>query len=229
MLHKSAILIIVVLLFILLLLAGCSGSPGGDAIAPGGGVYATTTFAPVGTPNSVDTAGGITVSVHDNLVQICCPQGNITQQESFTLTGYTITGGQPWEGVTSSSTSDGVLTIDVKCGRKGSHGPLAWFEDFVTNQSYNAVVEADCSNTAANYPPSSMNFAITGVLTINVDNGGARSYTICLGQTGDMLQNIWYMSGEKFTYKGSGQIVTPDGWYTCSGNGNNHSFAIWSN
>lgn len=206
MLHKPGNLIIVVLLLVPLLLNGCSGSPGGDAIAPNG---------EVNTDNTDDT---VNVSVRDNRV-IFHLSGFDTSTMTFAETGHNITDGQPWGSVTTDASDSNTFVIDVKCGRKGSQGPLEWFKEQVHG---GGILPAQGYQTY----PSSMNFALTGVLSIDGNN-----YTFCLGQYGAGIGNIWYIGGADFTQteKPMETISTPDGKYTFGIYNSNNSFSLTRN
>ncbi|MDQ7825679.1 MAG: hypothetical protein RDV48_22960 [Candidatus Eremiobacteraeota bacterium] len=210
MTKKSSWLLILLLLAVPLMLDGCSGSSGGDSSTP-----FTGSSAPIETGNPNGLSSEIGAYSHDNIVTFTTEESTIT----FSMTGYDITSGQPWDGVTTSP-EDGFLTIDVKCGRKGSSGPLNWVKDWVSAHNAN-LVYADQSNP---YYPGSMNFALTGMLTV-----GYRTYNICLGQYGSWPANVWMCAGENFTvgsFLGSRAILSPDKAYYILGTGKDYEFVV---
>jgi hypothetical protein len=195
-----------------LLFHGCSGSPGGDSLNTVTGDQNSPGTAPI---LSMPIATPVGTSSHDNQVTFTTGQNNIT----FSMTGYDITSGQPWHGI-STSPQQGFLTIDVICGRKGSSGPLDWMKNWVSSNNAN-IVYADYSNP---YYPGSMNFALTGVLTV-----GWKNYDICLGQYGTMGHNIWLCSEAGSTassFNGHPAILTHDNAYYILGTGNDYQFVL---
>lgn len=197
--HSIRNLLTLFLLITLFVCGGCSGAADNGA----GG------FTGVGTDNVPDESGDTGFS-HDNIVKITTIP--VDNSMAFTATEHNITPGQPWEGV-SANLENGIFTIDVKCGRKGSLYPLAWFQNSIQNSPI----------ASTRYPyvePHSMNFAVNGTMRIN-----GTDYAITIGQVGIGLRNVWYMSGVGFTGQ-NGSIVTPDGRYSFFSGGADDTFGF---
>jgi hypothetical protein len=122
---------------------------------------------------------------------------------TFELSDHSITGGQPWGGV-SYGTPDLHWGIDVKAGRKASSSVANWF------RSHASV--ATCTADCATEWPSELNFAITGTLKIN-----GTGYPVTIGQGSTFGQNNWWIGGPGWTRHAQifpyDVIVTPDGKY----------------
>jgi hypothetical protein len=193
--------------------AGCNNGGGpdvssftGQGISPGADSVSNPIPSPIGAYS------------HDNNLTFQLQNfdyGSITM--SFTETAHSITSGQPWNGVTYSNNGTNSFTIDVKCGRKGSGSPLQWMVDQLQG---GPVIGADGSSW---HPgghlgsPGSLNFAVTGVLTID-----GNRYTICLGQAGEAWHNVWYLGGPGFTE----YLITPDGKYAFDESGSDDMFLL---
>lgn len=146
---------------------------------------------------------------------------------SFTWSGQnSITGGQPWGGITSgpgTDSSSGLpeLQITAFAGRKGSSGPANWF---VSNSAGGWFI-SDFSGGESG--PTNLNFAFTGTLTVIPADGStpANTYTVVIGQGHVATVNNWWMSGPGWT-KGPYQsftsstdsMISPDGlWMLAAG------------
>jgi hypothetical protein len=201
---KAGTLILMLLIVVPCMLGGCSGSSGGGAISPQTGME---TGNPVGSVNAYS---------HDNYVYFKPGNFNISGA-TFDMTGYSITEGQPWHGVTSDM-SGVSFAIDVNCGRKDSVSPAEWFLNSVQGGPViNTLLEDNL--------PSELNFAVSGILSI-----GGNAYTIVIGQKGISVGNIWYMGGVNF--KGDSaynQMTTPDGKYTFGEGGSDDIFSVTQN
>jgi hypothetical protein len=112
---------------------------------------------------------------------------------------YSITPGQPWEGLIAKIGSGSII---VKAGRKGSNTPQDWFKvrnggARISNQGWGNI--------------DSLNFAFTGHLVINDDR-----YLVVIGQEGFAGTNGWWIAGQGsgWTFHsrivGDNYILTPD-------------------
>lgn len=165
------------------------------------------------------------VSEHSNVVNLEVAEGSESAISSVNFTwngGYSITSGQPWGGVTSSTGSENGLAyvnVSASAGRSGSQGPASWF-------SQNEVVNvADDTFLSAPGAPSDLNFAFTGTLTIN-----GHDYPIVLGQGHQSATNNWWFGGGSGWTNNRGALVTPDGAYRIQGYSDSaNAFAISTN
>lgn len=154
------------------------------------------------TPSSAHTADPVAVSPlvdgiipvsHANTVTL--NNTGVSSME-FTPSGaYSITSGQPWEGVSAQTTSSG-LSITAQAGRHDSSGPAQWF-----TQNSSAMVGGNSYSAS----PSELNFAFSGTLTLN----GA-DYDVVIGQGSNGEGNNWWIGGEGWIQDGAGTIVSPD-------------------
>ncbi|TXH45257.1 MAG: hypothetical protein E6Q90_00950 [Actinobacteria bacterium] len=135
---------------------------------------------------------------------------------SFDFSGnYSVTEGQPWNGVTGCQVANGTsgtaanCEINVQAGRHNSAGPAQFFAQNVS--------AALCSWECGGSMPSNLNFAITGTITI-----GGTSYPITLGQgspSGGEENWWWGGPGWQVCQSSSSELCTPDGaWSFSSGN-----------
>jgi hypothetical protein len=127
------------------------------------------------------------------------------QNVAFTSSNeYSITGGQPWGGVSTSYGEDiqgaGSMVITVEAGRHDSTAPAQFF---LANA--NGFFGANSFSSA----PSELNFAFTGVLTID-----GSSYDIVIGQGSNSEGNDWWIGGQGWTLTTSVQLTSPDGKYS---------------
>ncbi len=179
---------------------------------------ATTTTGTTETECSLQSATPspvVGVTVHDNELLF---HPDPRSQTSYLRTvgfdwdnGYSITSGQPWEGLNVNTYNYNGQTksyIDVvaKAGRKGSNTPKDWFN---ARNGGVKICDIDWNNI------DSLNFAYSGHLVI--DNN---RYLVVIGQEGYALDNGWWIAGQgpgwtHKTFRPTGgrernYIVTPD-------------------
>ena len=123
--------------------------------------------------------------------------------------GYSITSGQPWEGVNIATldtlyTSQKYTDMNIRAGRQGSNPPLVWFNkrsgdvDVISNEKSWGEID-------------SLNFAISGYLIINDDR-----YLVTVGQEGFGGANGWWVGGQGPGWSrhvpllGPNYLLTPD-------------------
>ena len=121
---------------------------------------------------------------HDNKVML---HTNGLTACSFSVTDYSITSGQGYSGVTASG-SNGVCTITVKAGRKGSSSVASWFKTKVANG--NAVA---CDSKGP--MPDKLNFAVQGTLVLDRNGSKATCDAIILAQGHFATVNNWWLGG----------------------------------
>ena len=106
---------------------------------------------------------------------------------SFEQTGYSITSGQPYGGVSSSVTDSGAeAQIVVKAGRKGSSDVAEWFKDRVGSGQ---TIVCDSTGTF----PDKLNFAVEGTMTITTDKGTYTCDNVIIAQGHFGTTNNWWM------------------------------------
>ncbi|AOT08402.1 hypothetical protein [Pseudoalteromonas luteoviolacea] len=104
---------------------------------------------------------------------------------SFEVKDYNITQGQPFDGVTC----DG-RTLTVKAGRHNSSEVADWFKARINI--------GGIAKTYSSHSPSSLNFAVTGTLTLNMKNGVTYTFDdFVLGQGHFASSNNWWI-GSKY-------------------------------
>jgi hypothetical protein len=110
--------------------------------------------------------------------------GNEFSSVTFSSNQYSITGGQPWGGVSTSYGDDiqgaGSMVITVQAGRKDTIAPAHFFA-----ANADIFLGDDAMSSGL---PSELNFAFTGVLTLNGD-----SYNIVIGQGSNAEGNNWWI------------------------------------
>lgn len=187
------------------LVAGAAGAVGNSASA------AQQTTPPSST--------SVAVTERSNSVAIFADPPLPTNSISFTWDGgYSITSGQPWDGVTSSENDDQLL-ITAEAGRSGSSGPAQWFN------SMTSLPIGNDENLDAK--PAELNFAFSGTLTIE-----GHQYPVVIGQGHNMTDDNWWIGGQGSgwtTYKvAPPTITTPDGLYqiTTSGDDADDAFNV---
>jgi len=129
---------------------------------------------------------------------------------------YSITADQQstWGNVTGCAPSSS-CTIDVMAGRHDSSQVWNWFT--ANASGYGCTSSGYCTGG------ETMNFALTGTLTIN-----GTAYPFTIGQYGDGMANKWWWGGPGWTAGNPATdytpALTPDGKYTVSApsNGNNN-------
>jgi hypothetical protein len=200
-------------------LVACGGGSDGDSCA---NKTATTSVAKQDvTPKvAVDTGCSssllgvdpdpvVGTTVHDNKIQFA-PHEHPSSIKSVAFEwdqAYSITPGQPWEGLDVSIEKNGygdvIPFMTVKAGRKGSSTPQDWFN------ARNAG--AKISDESSWRHVGTLNFAFTGYLVINDDR-----YLVTMAQEGLNGTNGWWLAGQQkgWTYQepfiGDNYLLTPD-------------------
>jgi hypothetical protein len=133
--------------------------------------------------------GADAATMHDNDVYFSV---NGLKGFNFTQTGYSITKGQPYGGVTSKMDSQGRGQLVVKAGRKSSTSVAAWFKQQAgTGQTL-------VCNTTGTYPKD-LNFAVEGTLVMQVGDQTVTCDNIIIAQghygVGSLGPNNWWMAG----------------------------------
>jgi hypothetical protein len=137
-------------------------------------------------------------SEHDNQVFIAI---NGVTAFSFTQTGYSITNGQPYSGVTSGISKSGAQAqITVMAGRKGSSGPAQWFQQQVGSGQ---TLVCDTSGSF----PDDLNFAVEGTINMTVGGKNITCNNVLVAQGNYLTVNNWWMGGPNM----SGAHVGPTG------------------
>lgn len=124
---------------------------------------------------------------------------------------YSITSGEPWGGVETTSYKNGAkLVIDVGAGRKKGSAPATFFNDTVDSNSNKMFHSRGGKNVV-----SKMHFAFKGRLTINDE-----PFDVCLGQGEDGWYNNWHIASPSCVSSGSGTsgqlgrfLITPKDSY----------------
>jgi len=105
---------------------------------------------------------------------------------------YTITPGQPWGEVETTSSHNGsTLKIDIGAGRKDNKSNADWF-----NAVVNSANEKMFHTRGGDNVPKELNFAIKGTLTINGDK-----FNICIGQGHTGSYDNWHIASESASSK----------------------------
>lgn len=175
------------------------------------------------TPDTSDKTASVSqplvgTTMHSNLVTIYPADDTSPLYDglSFTPSGtYSISSGQPWGGVTSSTGAFDGLQITAQAGRHDSSGPAQFFTD-------NASVMI--GGAAYGDTPSSLNFAFTGTLTVDCN-----SYDIVVGQGSNFDGNNWWFGAEGWTQDGAEGITSPDGKYTLLAGQSQEAFSLIAN
>lgn len=124
---------------------------------------------------------------------------------------YSVSAGQPWNGVQDCPTTSQECDMVVNAGRHGTPEVSQWFQGLANNQG-------SCTYECGSWPPTNLNVAITGTVLFN-----SNSYPLYLGQGSPAAgsENWWYLGpGWNFctvnTTSGKTSQVgycTPDGQY----------------
>ncbi|CAM1372049.1 hypothetical protein [Tenacibaculum xiamenense] len=133
----------------------------------------------------------VSPSEHQNIVVI---EGDSSLKSlKFELDDHKVTKNQPFDGIHAEDNADNpnTLKIDVKAGRKGSSSCAGFYKDFVDGKTNNMM-----HTRGGNVKPDKLNFAFTGVLSIEYGNGVVNSYNICLGQGHHGTENNWHFASE---------------------------------
>ena len=150
---------------------------------------------------------GYAVTEHDNVVEFHSQPGDEYSQVTslvFYFDGnYSITSGQPWDGVTTNNVSADypAYQADALAGRHSSDPPSTFF----TQRAGGEWITTDGQPGIAG-----MNFAFTGSLEID-----GSDYSIVLGQNMCGSRNCWYLGANQSGFKvdTNGWLLTPDGQY----------------
>ncbi len=122
-------------------------------------------------------------SAHDNYVYFEDVHGF-----DFNVKDHSITGGQPYDGVTSGM-AGGNGYMKVRAGRHGSDGVAQWFKDRAD------VAVGD--RVAFDSWPDKLNFAVYGDMVVKGSNGGDVKCTdIVIGQGHTGAFNNWWIGGK---------------------------------
>ncbi len=139
-------------------------------------------------------------SIHDNYVYFTNVAGF-----DFRMIDHSITDGQPWGGIRTSSGGDGGEIL-VSAGRHGSEGVARWFKDRA-----DMALDTRHAAGAADWPDK-LNFAIYGDMELWGDNGGsALCKDIVIGQGHVGAYNNWWIGGRNTNmYELNGNV-----WLEC--------------
>lgn len=119
---------------------------------------------------------------HDNMVYL---DSNASLALTWTESGHTITGGQPYSGTAVSGQA-----LDVKAGRKGSGGPAAAFSDGIS------MLNAIATERELSAMPKDLNFEVEGTLGITFGSGVTYNCPIRIGQGHYGFTNNWWAGGK---------------------------------
>lgn len=196
------------------------------------GILAAGATTASAVPTSPSVAGDLVgATMHANAVTLVygTDTGNASsvQDVSFTFDGqYSITGGQPWGGVTASTPApiqgSGETVITAQAGRHDSTAPATWF-----GWNSTAAIGGDSFH---NGNPTQLNFAFAGTLAVD-----GNSYPVVIGQGSNAEGNNWWIGGQGWTAGSDGVINSPDGAYSLSidwnpgGTPESNAFSLASN
>lgn len=124
-------------------------------------------------------------TIHDNYVYFDCESiANFT----FVMKGYSISSGQPWEGITySTKTDEGV--IDAKAGRHGTSEVADWFRNQLNGGQAVGI------NSGETTSPSDLNFAFYGDMSFNLEGKHYLLSSVVIGQGHYSTANNWWFGG----------------------------------
>lgn len=184
------------------------------------------------------STSSLAVTEHDNAVEFkSCPDSKCSymtpgsQVNSIVFYydgGYSVTSGQPWDGVTTNNNAVNAgypdYQVDVYAGRKSSEPPADFF-----NQRAGTTYVGPCNSDTS--PFTAMNFALTGVLEIE-----GNDYQIVIGQAAFSGSNCWFLgpneSGFNLIYNNQfidserleeHYLITPDHQYRLGLTGIGHA------
>jgi len=145
----------------------------------------------------------------------------------YWMTAYNITGGQPFQAPVALLTN-GSCTISIEAGRESESAPATWFADQIKPGA--AIGDATKSSL-----PSTLNFAVTGSFTINVNGETITCPVVVLGQGNSFTTNNWWVGGPQMTRSNNSHGI-PQLSTKCNGvavtitqGGNANSFSITLN
>ncbi len=149
-------------------------------------------------------------SEHENNVYFK-GDGSITSI-GFELEDHIVSKKQPFDGITWKAINDNKLKIDVKAGRHKTEPCANFYKNFVNNNKKNMM-----HSRGGDAAPKELNFAFTGVLTIN-----GKPFNVCIGQGRTSDHNNWHLASpdlsasddnKKGKLGGEFQISTVDSQY----------------
>ena len=123
------------------------------------------------------------------------------QSVQFDETSHSISDGQPYEGVFTRGSY-----LDVEAGRHKTAEVAQYFNSGITSDNALGLVTFGADPTL----PSELNFAVSGSLSVAMDNiwRGCPDMKIAQGHHGD--KNNWWIAGTKCYHK-SGGLTCPCG------------------
>ncbi len=109
---------------------------------------------------------------------------------SFEVKSHSITSGQPWGGVTTTSDSTGAY-FTVKAGRSNSKDNAHWFIQQLNGGSC-------LGDSSSGSVPGSLNFAFIGTMSFNHGGKQIVCENVVIGQ-GHSTRNTWWLGGPKMS------------------------------
>lgn len=105
------------------------------------------------------------------------------------LNDYSITSGQPWDGISTKKESGSQWVITARAGRKGSTNVADWFRS-KTDGDDGLVVGCDSYDDT----PRDLNFAFMGNLSFKRNGKNLTIFNVVLGQGHNIMQrNNWWI------------------------------------
>ncbi|MBR8654059.1 hypothetical protein KDH83_12210 [Achromobacter sp. Marseille-Q0513] len=135
---------------------------------------------------STDVLGVVS---HDNYVTF---QTSSIQSVRFYLSGYTISDGQPWGGISDGQVDGGRQGIVVRAGRHKTSDCAQWFISVVEGGGMIATANGTAFHTDSE--PRELNFAIFGTMRFILNNGTFftfRDLAIGQGNSANGDNNWW--------------------------------------
>lgn len=135
------------------------------------------------------TIGGETKIRNNTVVFINKQSSSPPIIDFYNLEGYSVTSGQPWEGVTVAPNH---IEILVRAGRHNSEGPAEYFQS--------GLVPSNFLGLDAGSSPKKLNFAIKGVIKVTMGPDSTTCQDIRFGQghteaTPLEPENNWWVGG----------------------------------
>eukprot|EP01083_Nonionella_stella_P068922 183329_1 len=124
-------------------------------------------------------------TMHDNYVFFKCE--NIANYK-FYMDDYSISSGQPWDGITYSTQTD-YGSIDAKAGRHGTSEVANWFK---IKLGGGQAVGIDSGDTTS---PDDLNFAFYGDMSFDLENKSYALPNVAIGQGHFTTRNNWWFGG----------------------------------